>query len=166
MAKESLWQIADKHRKAGRPVIFKTPEDVWKAALAYFEWADNNPLWETKPFAFQGSITDAPIAKMRAFTLNGFCLHAGICEETWRNYKGKDGFLGVCTQIEQAIREQKFTGAAADLLNPAIIARDLGLADKTDNTVVVKSSTLDAESLSTETLTELLAARERTVNTN
>lgn len=166
MAKESLWRIADKHYKAGRPVAFKTPNDLWKAALAYFEWAESNPLWETKPFAFQGSITDAPIAKMRAFTLNGLCLHAGISHDTWSNYKIKEGFIGVCAQIEQAIREQKFAGAAADLLNPAIIARDLGLADKTDSTVIVKSSTLDAESLSTETLTELLAARERTVNTN
>jgi hypothetical protein len=31
------------------------------------------------------------------------------------------------------IYEQKFTGAAADLLNPNIIARDLGLADKQDH---------------------------------
>ena len=31
------------------------------------------------------------------------------------------------------IYEQKFTGAAAGLLNPNIIARDLGLADKTDH---------------------------------
>jgi hypothetical protein len=28
------------------------------------------------------------------------------------------------------ILDQKFTGAAADLLNPNIIARDLGLTDK------------------------------------
>ena len=29
-----------------------------------------------------------------------------------------------------AIREQKFVGAAADFLNASIISRDLGLADK------------------------------------
>lgn len=38
--------------------------------------------------------------------------------------------LAVITQAEAVIYEQKFTGAAADLLNPNIIARDLGLADK------------------------------------
>lgn len=34
------------------------------------------------------------------------------------------------TRVEQIIRQQKFEGAAAELLNPNIIARDLGLADK------------------------------------
>lgn len=34
--------------------------------------------------------------------------------------------------INDAIRHQKFTGAAADLLNPMIISRDLGLADKSE----------------------------------
>jgi hypothetical protein len=36
--------------------------------------------------------------------------------------------------VEEIIRTQKFEGASADLLNPNIIARDLGLADKQDNT--------------------------------
>lgn len=32
--------------------------------------------------------------------------------------------------IDKVIRDQKFTGATADLLNPMIISRDLGLAEK------------------------------------
>ncbi|MBC8318455.1 MAG: hypothetical protein H8E41_11160 [Desulfobulbaceae bacterium] len=35
-------------------------------------------------------------------------------------------------EAEQVIRDQKFTGAAADLLNANIIARVFGLADKQD----------------------------------
>ena len=42
-------------------------------------------------------------------------------------------FLSVITRIENIIFTQKFTGAAADLLNPNIIARDLGLMDHTKN---------------------------------
>ena len=49
---------------------------------------------------------------------------------TWQDYTEKDDFSAVTTRIEDIIYEQKFTGAAADLLNPNIIARDLGLADK------------------------------------
>jgi len=162
--KQSLWRIADKHHKRGRPPVFETPKDLWQAAIEYFEWADSNPLWETKPFAYQGEITDAPIAKMRAFTLNGLCLHAGITDDTWRNYKAKPDFLGVCTQIEQAIREQKFTGAAADLLNPAIIARDLGLADKTELTgkdggAIQTATAIDLSQASDALITELMALR-------
>ena len=36
-------------------------------------------------------------------------------------------------EVIQDAREQKFTGAAADLLNANIIARDLGLKDNVSN---------------------------------
>jgi hypothetical protein len=39
-------------------------------------------------------------------------------------------FSKVITRIRETIYEQKFTGAASGFLNPNIIARDLGLADK------------------------------------
>ncbi len=38
------------------------------------------------------------------------------------------------TRVDEIIRTQKFQGASADLLNANIIARDLGLADKTELT--------------------------------
>jgi len=42
------------------------------------------------------------------------------------------GFSTVIADIEAVIKSQKFQGAAAGLLNANIIARDLGLADKSD----------------------------------
>lgn len=89
-----------------------------------------NPLWEMKPFAYQGEVVQEPVAKMRAMTLTGLCLFLDIGDETWRNYRAKQDFIGVVTRAEKVIYDQKFSGAAADLLNPNIIARDLGLADK------------------------------------
>ena len=41
--------------------------------------------------------------------------------------------MEICTSIAKVIRQQKFEGAAAGLLNHAIIARDLGMADKHDH---------------------------------
>ncbi|SMP36850.1 terminase small subunit, partial [Shimia sagamensis] len=50
---------------------------------------------------------------------------------TWREWrKSRKDLSSVMTRVEQIIRQQKFEGAAAELLNPNIIARDLGLADK------------------------------------
>jgi poly(A) polymerase Pap1 len=43
-------------------------------------------------------------------------------------------FSTVITDIEKTIYTQKFQGASADLLNANIIARDLGLSDKTELT--------------------------------
>ena len=75
-------------------------------------------------------------------TIKGFTLFADICEKTFANYRNDKDFVQVITRIENIIYEQKFTGAAATLLNPNIIARDLGLRDDqkidSDITVTVK----------------------------
>lgn len=126
-----FWEARSSH---GRKPIFATPEDLADACQQYFEWVDENPLWESKPFAYQGVVTVAEFPKMRAMTLDGLCLFLDIDDQTWRNYASKEDFIGVTTRVEKAIRTQKFTGAAADLLNANIIARDLGLADKSELT--------------------------------
>lgn len=69
---------------------------------------------------------------MRAMTIDGLCIFLDIARDTWNNYRERQDFLAVCQRVEQIIRTQKFQGAAADLLNPSIIARDLGLADKSE----------------------------------
>jgi hypothetical protein len=99
---------------------------------------------------------------MRAMTIMGFQLHANICPQTWYNYLANPDFLDITTRIEQTIREQKFTGAAADLLNANIIARDLGLKDNVvqEVTATVKAEhTIDAKKLSSSALQELMEAR-------
>lgn len=114
--------------------MFASPDDLWDAACEYFTWVEANPLWEDKVTSFQGVNTHEPIAKMRAMTLDGLFLFLDISDETWRNYRAKEDFVGIVTRIERAIRSQKFAGAAADLLNANIIARDLGLSDKSELT--------------------------------
>lgn len=122
-----FWKARTKH---GRDKIFNDPEILWNACCEYFEWVENNPLYESKAFAYQGEVKIETLPKMRAMTLAGLCLFLDIEEETWRLYKGREDFIGVITRAEKVIYEQKFTGAAAELLNPNIIARDLGLSDK------------------------------------
>ena len=119
-----------KRSSHGRKPIFESPEVLWDAACEYFEWAEDNPLYESKAFAYQGEVKQEAIPRMRAMTLDGLCLFLDISDETYRQYREREGFLGVTTEIDRTIRSQKFAGAAADLLNANIIARDLGLADK------------------------------------
>jgi hypothetical protein len=84
---------------------------------------------------------------MRAMTIGGLCIFLDIDEVTWRRWREVEDFCTVVSRAEQIIYQQKFTGAAADLLNPNIIARDLGLADKQDVTTngesLNKGRTLD-----------------------
>ncbi len=126
-----FWKKRSSH---GKSPIFKTSDDLWKACVEYFEWAEAHPLKEEKLFHFQGEITTTEINKMRAMTIDGLCLFLDISDETWRNYRGRQDYVGIVRKAEKVIRSQKFAGAAADLLNANIIARDLGLKDNHEHT--------------------------------
>ena len=116
--------------KSGRNPKFSDPEKLWGACCEYFDWVEKHPLWETKAFAFQGVVTKARLPKMRAMTLSSLFLFIDIDRKTWESYGKKKDFLPVTTRVESLIYEQKFSGAAADLLNANIIARELGLVEK------------------------------------
>ena len=126
-----FWKARSSH---GRAPIFPAPDALWEACAEYFEWVEKNPLWESKPFAFQGVVTVEPMPKMRAMTISGLCIFLDIARSTWDEYRANKDFSGVVTRVEEIIRTQKFEGASADLLNANIIARDLGLAEKSELT--------------------------------
>ncbi len=122
-----FWRERSSH---GRKPKFATPEQLWDAAVEYFEWVDANPLYEEKVFHAGGVITRIHVAKMRAMTLKSLCGFIGIRMQTWCEYRAKEGFSYITERIYMIIYEQKFSGAAANLLNASIIARELGLGEK------------------------------------
>ena len=122
-----FWKLRSKH---GRDKLFEAPDLLWDAACEYFEWCEDNPLIEVD---FKGKDADrVELPKMRAFTLHGLCLYLDVNTKYFNDFRDAkhDGFSEVLTRIIEVIYHQKFTGAAAGFLNPSIIARDLGLADK------------------------------------
>jgi hypothetical protein len=122
-----FWKARAKH---GRDKIFETDDILWESACEYFQWVEDNPLNEEKLFAYQGEVTRGTIYKMRAMTIDGLCLFLGVSYQTWLDYTNRKDFIEVTSRVESVIKSQKFAGAAADLLNANIIARDLGLTDK------------------------------------
>ena len=122
-----FWEKRSSH---GRDPVFTDSAQLWKVCQEYFQEVEDNPLWEDKPFNYQGAVVVNTVAKMRAMTIGGLCIFLDICEKTWANYRERKDFLQVITKAESVIRDQKFSGAAADLLNANIIARDLGLKDE------------------------------------
>jgi len=125
-----FWKLRSKH---GRDKLFSTPDALWEAACEYFEWCDANPMIEVD---FRGKdAVEVRLPKMRAYTWEGLELYLDI--HRLRDYKTNHTykeFSPVIARITDIIYNQKFTGAAAGFLNPNIIARDLGLADKKDLT--------------------------------
>lgn len=127
-----FWEARSSH---GRNPIFTDPEDLWTACCEYFDWNADNPLFEDHLVTFQGSASHEPMAKMRAMTIAGLCMFLDIDEVTWRDWrKSRTDLSPVITRAEGVIFRQKFEGASANLLNPNIIARDLGLADRQEVT--------------------------------
>lgn len=139
-----FWKARSKH---GRDKIFASADLLWDACQEYFQWVEDNPLWGSKTVQFQGTPVDLPEAKMRAMTITGLCRFLHIDHDTWLNYKSDKDLFGVIARAEDVIRDQKFAGAAADLLNPNIIARDLGLVDKQEQRQVKSLADCDDDEL-------------------
>lgn len=123
--KNSFWKLRSKH---GRDKIFESPGALWEACCEYFESCESNPLKRLHVFS-NGKKATVPL--MRAFTLNGLYVFLDIDRKTWDLYKEREDFIPIITKVETIIYDQKFTGASAGLLKENIIARELGLADKT-----------------------------------
>lgn len=137
-----------KRSKFGRDKTFKSPKLLMEAAVEYFHWCEDNPLLAEELKVVSngnglGSNVEAhELKKVRAFTIMGLCLFCGVNTEYWRTFKHQlvvnknntqrvvNAFNSVIVFIENTIYEQKFSAAAAGLLNANIISRDLGLIDK------------------------------------
>ncbi len=125
------WRLRTKH---GRDKNFKTPEDLWQACVEYFEVTDKRK-WIKVDFRGKNASkvnipTDTP------YTMTGLYLFLGIDDQTWINYRTKENYkeyFEVVTRVDQIIYTQKFEGAAVGAFSSNIIARDLGLAEKTLN---------------------------------
>lgn len=127
-----FWLARSSH---GAKPKFTNPDDLWDACVEYFEWNAANPLYEAKAFAYEGNVTIEHLPLMRAMTIGALCLFLDISESTWHEWRNTRSDLSeVIREVEAVIRAQKFEGASANLLNANIIARDLGLADKSELT--------------------------------
>lgn len=158
MAAPKQNQFWKKRRKHGRDKFFDSPEELWEEACKYFDWCDKNPLMTIEYYGKDAIRCEVP--KMRAYTWTGLEYFLGISD--LKNYRTKEeykDFFPIISRIEQVLYTQKFEGAAAGLLNPSIIARDLQLKDTTDVTSkgekLSPGPQLDLSGVPMETLLEL-----------
>jgi len=131
-----FWKLRSKH---GRDKLFASSELLWDAACEYFQWCTKTPLHKSEAFAYQGKIKLKSVPMMRAMTMGQLCFYLHCNEAYFRQFKsniteGNKDYSTVIHDIEQVVYSQKFQGAAAGLLNANIIARDLGLSEKSDIT--------------------------------
>lgn len=150
-----FWENRSKH---GRSKLFATPALLWDAACEYFTWCDDNPIIKkdvVRSGKNAGDIIDIPM--QRPYSLSGFLFYVGAGDAYWRQFKAADheDFSTVINDIEKVIETQQFDGATVGIFNSNIIARKLGLVDKTDVTTGGEQVGLKIEVLNENTKAEI-----------
>lgn len=128
--------------KLGRPYKF-TPEQFELAWQQYFQWVDDNPWYKAE--AVKGGDAVGMIIKVpvgRPYTEIGFCVFHDLGEkyitELAKTLEGKTSdeeieLSNILTRARAKCYTQKFEGAVVGAFNANIIARDLGLAEKSEH---------------------------------
>lgn len=118
----------------GRKKKFRNPQQLWTAAIEYFNWVEQTPMRAAELLKWQGEHKVVFVPRMRAMSIAGLSEYLQISKRTFENYcsggEAWEEYYEVAQRIQEVIRTQKFEGAAADMLNASIICRDLGLVDK------------------------------------
>lgn len=116
----------------GRPRVFESPQQMADAANEYFEFIEQNPFIEQD---FRGKdATEVKINRMRPMSIEGLCNALDINRTTYLEYEKRPDFHQVTSRIREIIENHQFEGAASGFLNANIIARKLGLGDKSELT--------------------------------
>lgn len=118
--------------EAGRPPKYDTPETLWQACCEYFEWVENNPLYETKLMQYKDETWKEYLPKKRPMNLQGLCRFLGISHANWWQYKNErsEEYTRICETAENVIYEQQFTGGATGFFNSNMISKKLGLKEQ------------------------------------
>lgn len=126
-------------KKTGKPKAIPSPKKLWELACEYFQSVDDSPGIKKdfiKGGEMAGTIVD--METMRPYTWEGFedyLFQRGIISDLEDYRYNKDGryseFGGIIRAIGKVIYDRNFSGAAMNFLNSNLIARQLGLAEKT-----------------------------------
>jgi len=150
----NYWQFRNKHGNN-----FKyTPDLLWEEAVKYFEWISKS-VWNKKEAIKSGDLagTLIDVPTQTPMSIQSFCLFADISDETFANYvsnkKNYKAFFGITTRIKGIIESNQFEGAVVGAYNPNIIARKLGLTDKTETKLTGDSENPIQQKISVEVRT-------------
>ena len=124
----------------GVMAVGNTPEELWNAAIAYFSWCDENPIYRNEVIRSgkrTGDVIQVPIP--RPYTINGLCLRLGITKEYLYSAAKSDTqneFFFVAKNILEIIYTQKLELVYAGVYSPMVAIRDMSIGlGKADDSV-------------------------------
>lgn len=126
--------MATEKNKVGKPRLIKSPEEMESLFEQYKQECKNNPWIQIDFVGKDAKRVEKPLVV--PYTKEGFSIFCGHSE--WRtivDYKKESiEFALIVTRITHEIYNHKITGASVGAFNSSIIASDLGLKNRTENT--------------------------------
>jgi hypothetical protein len=128
-----FWKMRD---LKSRQKIFSTPELLLEAAYEYFKQCDENPWYKNEAIKSgmdAGKIIQIPVRT--PYTFEGLYSFLGISRIGYMNYEKDEKYevyFTITTHIRSIIERNQIEGASVGAYNPNIIARLLGLVDKSE----------------------------------
>lgn len=139
----------------GRPKSIESPELLWKYFEDYVMHEQNNPMYKIEYIGKEGRKERTPLET--PITFEGFeCYLAdrGIIEDlsnyAANSHNAYEEFTTIITRIRKNCFVHNFKGASVGLFNPNIIARKLGLVEKSETDVKLRQTPFLPEDLTNE----------------
>jgi hypothetical protein len=85
----------------GRPLLFKTNEELAKVIDEYFDWCDNR----TKSIYIKDLGDNMEISSPAPYTMSGLARRLGIDRDTLLNYGKRDEYFGTIKDARERVQE-------------------------------------------------------------
>jgi|GEM_PF-411939 len=168
--KDGHWEGKNKRAGAGRPPKFETAEELWDVCCEYFEWVENNPMYEAKLMQHKSETWWEYIPKKRPMSQQGLCRFLEISTVNWWQFKNErsEEFARVADMVENVIYEQQFSGGAVGFFNSQMISKKIGLKEQHElggpDGGPIRTQEVKLDSLTDEELQTILKAKPELIN--
>ncbi len=153
MAAEEGNDYWTRRKKDGAPKKVETPIELWEAACDYFKECDDNP-WKKTDFKGKDA-KKVQIPTQTPYTWDGLERHVHeVCglvrlDDYKTNKDGRyDDYADVIHVLRKIINSQQLVGSLVGAFNSNMVARMLGLVEKSDITTLgkkIQGSSVDVE---------------------
>ena len=138
-----FWELRTSHGR--KPIeMFQDAELLKNSCFEYFEKTSSRREWDEQNWVGKDG-DEVTKNKVTPFSIKGLCVFLDITFQTWQNHKeaGNDknatalqkDIFDIITRVEEIIETQQFEGAVTGHFQANIIARKLGLSDKSEVSV-------------------------------